>query len=72
MKSTNLKIKSFSDVNLLIVQSVGGETTKSDWTREERYSTFGDFRQNRKKRESENRIELKIFGIGLKMGFCGF
>ena len=41
--------KSFSDVNLLIVQSVGGETTKSDWTREERYSTFGDFRQNRKK-----------------------
>ena len=41
--------KSFSDVNLLIVQSVGGETTKSDWTREERYSTFGDFPRNRKK-----------------------
>ena len=36
----------------------GEETTKSDWTKEERNSTFGDFRQNRK-RESETRIEIK-------------
>ena len=51
------------------MQSVGGETTKSDWTSEESYSTFADFRQNRKKREFQNRIELKILEIGFEVNF---
>ena len=72
LKSTNLKIKSFSDVNLLIVQSVGGETTKSHWTREERYSTFGDFRQNRKKENLKTGSNWKFLGLGIKLVLVGF